>query len=311
MAKLGVKQTYCHSDRSGGIPFHKLALVFMVAFFLLSPLAVFAADALKFSPRISIPGSGRFSEGSNVEVSDSLIGDYISAFFNFAVPGTAILAVIMMMYGGIMWLTSGGSMERIGKAKEYITGAISGMVLLLASFIILNTISPDLVTLGPIGVTDINRKDVVSNCCVCRIDYNTAKGPYTETQCKEISGIQDVATRGITQETCSPAALNLPSNWRCDGSSGSCTEQPFCKGTLAGQSKACTDNNDSQCSDSAYICNMAERCDILGAKPGQQQYAGCCRTKGNIGDKCDENADCNTGKCGYGFRVAVLQKQCE
>jgi len=291
----------------------KKTFLFIVLFFLfISPLVAFGAE-VNFKPQITIPGNNNFQTGNTIPLGDgsNLIGDYISAFFNFAVPGTAILAVVVMMYGGLVWLTSGGSVERIGVAKQYISGALSGMVLLLASYLILNTVSPDLVSLQFPDITDISRKDVVSNCCVCSLYYVTAVDPYTERQCKEITGIQDAKTGGITEETCSPKALNLPSNWSCEGKSVSCTELASCKGTLAGQSKACTDNNDSQCGDSAYICNMAEQCDILGAKPGQQQYAGCCGHKGNIGDKCDEDADCNTGKCGYGFRVAVLQKQCK
>jgi len=123
------------------------ACVFAVSILLFLPIMALGADDITFTPQVTIPGTSDFANQKEIIVSDSLIGDYISAFFNFAVPGTAILAVVMMMYGGVIWLTSGGSTERISQAKQYISGAISGMVLLLASYLILNTVSPDLVSL--------------------------------------------------------------------------------------------------------------------------------------------------------------------
>ncbi|PIW78866.1 MAG: hypothetical protein COZ99_04230, partial [Parcubacteria group bacterium CG_4_8_14_3_um_filter_48_16] len=120
------------------------ACVFAVSILLFLPIMALGADDITFTPQVTIPGTSDFANQKEIIVSDSLIGDYISAFFNFAVPGTAILAVVMMMYGGVIWLTSGGSTERISQAKQYISGAISGMVLLLASYLILNTVSPDL-----------------------------------------------------------------------------------------------------------------------------------------------------------------------
>jgi len=123
------------------------ACVFAVSILLFLPIMALGADDITFTPQVTIPGTSDFANQKEIIVSDSLIGDYISAFFNFAVPGTAILAVVMMMYGGVIWLTSGGSTERISQAKQYVSGAISGMVLLLASYLILNTVSPDLVSL--------------------------------------------------------------------------------------------------------------------------------------------------------------------
>jgi hypothetical protein len=51
----------------------------------------------------------------------------------------------MIMIGGLLYLTAGGSPERVGNAKSYIGNALIGLVLLLTSYVVLQTINPQLV----------------------------------------------------------------------------------------------------------------------------------------------------------------------
>ena len=51
-----------------------------------------------------------------------------------------IIAPLLIVYGGIVILTSGGSTERISNGKKIITGAIIGIVIALSSFLIIRTI---------------------------------------------------------------------------------------------------------------------------------------------------------------------------
>lgn len=63
--------------------------------------------------------------------------------------------------GGVRWLLAAGKPGEIEKAKTQITNAIFGLILLLSSFVILNTINPDLVNgifdLPPIGTGGLPR----------------------------------------------------------------------------------------------------------------------------------------------------------
>lgn len=49
-------------------------------------------------------------------------------------------SLIMLIIGGISWITSRGEKEGMAKAKGTVTYAIIGLVLGLASFLILNTV---------------------------------------------------------------------------------------------------------------------------------------------------------------------------
>lgn len=83
------------------------------------------------------------------------IAEYVSIFYRFAVSAVAIIAAAMIMYAGISWLTAAGNSQRIGEAKERIIAAISGLIVTLLSFVILNTINPKLVQLQNPGIPEV------------------------------------------------------------------------------------------------------------------------------------------------------------
>ena len=70
---------------------------------------------------------------------------YIAGIYNFGLMVAGFLAMVMIMIGGFMYIAAGGNQTIIGKAKERIFNALIGLVILLLSYTILNTINPDLV----------------------------------------------------------------------------------------------------------------------------------------------------------------------
>jgi hypothetical protein len=59
---------------------------------------------------------------------------------NFILIFLGLIAVIMIIYGGITYVTSAGNNEAIEKAKKIIMYAIIGIVVVLVSFALVNTI---------------------------------------------------------------------------------------------------------------------------------------------------------------------------
>ncbi len=55
-----------------------------------------------------------------------------------------LVVFVQITMSGVRWLVSAGKPEEIAKAKNDITNALLGLVLLLSSYVILNTINPDL-----------------------------------------------------------------------------------------------------------------------------------------------------------------------
>ena len=119
---------------------------------------------LKFIPNISIPGASKFQQGVGTDVTQSLLPEYIQSLYKFFVGIAGILAVVMIAIGGLIWLFSGGDSGKITKAKEIIVGAIVGLILVLTSYLILNTINPKLVSFAPLGVYKFSELHVGTFC---------------------------------------------------------------------------------------------------------------------------------------------------
>lgn len=53
---------------------------------------------------------------------------------------TGILALIAFIWGGILWMTSGGGQERIKKGKTMMIWAVLGLVVIFGSYAILDVV---------------------------------------------------------------------------------------------------------------------------------------------------------------------------
>ena len=66
----------------------------------------------------------------------SLINTILSYFLGFL----GFVCVIMVIYGGILYVTSAGNDENVGKAKKILLYAAIGIVLIMISFALVNTL---------------------------------------------------------------------------------------------------------------------------------------------------------------------------
>ena len=64
----------------------------------------------------------------------------ILTFLNFFLGFLGLIAVIMVIYGGILYVTAAGEQEKVDKGKKIIMYAVVGIVIILLSFAIVNTL---------------------------------------------------------------------------------------------------------------------------------------------------------------------------
>ncbi|MFA6047410.1 MAG: pilin [Parcubacteria group bacterium] len=72
---------------------------------------------------------------------------YVKAVYKFGIWAIGICALLMIMIGGFMYMTSAGNNATMGKAKGYITDALIGLAMAMTAWLLLNTINPDLVNI--------------------------------------------------------------------------------------------------------------------------------------------------------------------
>lgn len=149
--------------------------------------------------QVKIPGMKALTtvscnEGNLCEI--PWLGQYVVGLYGYALSIAGILAAIMLMAGGLIWLISAGDASKITQAKDIIIGSITGLVILAASFIILTQVNPDLISMKSISVTSI-KKIVLNDADVTIIGgenpYATAcaaakKGDYSI--CKALGNSQ-------------------------------------------------------------------------------------------------------------------------
>lgn len=86
------------------------------------------------------------------------IAEYIQAIYNYGLGIVGILAALVLMGGGVLWLVSGGDASKITQAKELIIGSVTGMIILATSYIILFQVNPELTRLKPVSMGAIAYK---------------------------------------------------------------------------------------------------------------------------------------------------------
>lgn len=113
------------------------------------PIDEGTANFRSLTPVLSVPipgvsfGDATLSDG---EVTVPFLAQYIMGIYRFAIGAAAILASIMVVYGGFRYLL-GSTLGDVKEGKEVIQNAVIGLIVLLCSYVILQSINPDLVTL--------------------------------------------------------------------------------------------------------------------------------------------------------------------
>ncbi len=116
-----------------------LSLALVMGTFLLVHGFVYAAE-IQYNLLAPLPG------GTNQVRGDQAFSIYASQAFAFALSVAAVLALLMLVVGGIQYLGSAESPSRLSDAKDRIWNALIGLVLAVAAWLILNVINPALVS---------------------------------------------------------------------------------------------------------------------------------------------------------------------
>lgn len=119
----------------------------LLALYLLFTTANFALGA-GYKVTQTLPGSKEIVAGEGV--AGGFVG-YAASLWIFGISIGGVLALGSIVYAAIEWTVSAGNSSKIADAKDRITQAIIGLVLLFGAYTVLNFINPDLTQLGKIN----------------------------------------------------------------------------------------------------------------------------------------------------------------
>ncbi len=178
-----------------------------------------------------------FAVGNSAAEAPIPIGDYIEKIYIYLLGLVGIAALIMFIIGGIMYMTARDNASQVGTAKNYLWNAVLGLVLALVSWLLLNTINPDLVKKLAI---DLNELEYVP-------EYQRSFNERKDTLRK----VCDQFYQGNDKSECESALINTAytkiyakTGVDCSANDQICYENSFSSATctrINGDKKVCVD----------------------------------------------------------------------
>ncbi len=195
-----------------------LPTVFFAGIFALIVLIISAKTS--YGIDIILPGTSR---------STTSLASYIRNLFIFGLSLAGFLAVAAIAWGGILWMM-GGSITSLEKAKGIIVGAISGLVLLMSSYLLLYTIDPKLTDLTPGTMQMLRNPTPIPNTNACPATGTCPDGKYCDPSTNRCTpmppGYDRIKCKDPNQcrmENCMPggtcSGMGSPGRWessRCE-----------------------------------------------------------------------------------------------
>jgi len=137
----------------------KKILFYILIITLLVPVFSKAQEYTLLEPLPCVEGTGNnctVDEKGNQVMKEISLDTYINYIFKFSIALAAFLAVVMIIWGGFEYMLTDSVMTK-GNAKGKIWNAVTGLILILSSYLILRTIDPRLVeiysNIPPIKIT--------------------------------------------------------------------------------------------------------------------------------------------------------------
>jgi hypothetical protein len=278
-----------------------------------------AGDPIIFEPSVSIPDS-KFTAGEKVEIEESTtsLANYIVAIFKYSTGVIGIIAAIVLMLAGIMWVTAAGNQEQIGSAKKMIGGGLMGIVLTFGAFLILSMVNSNLTSFKIRTIPTIAHINIAQDgCCLKGVSTETKTSEdLTEEKCAAIPDTTFFAGLKAENNECKSPTLKYFK--ACGNGVDKATICAAFSGAKGVEDRYCNGLPDApRCSSEQVCCSNTEPTTPCGENfatcPSGDGYCkdGVCTPCKTRGDICDNFMQCanEQGKCGASSQQSTCLSQ--
>ncbi len=119
-----------------------LAAVSPVGYGVVAPMAVPVARAAEECVKVSVPLPGTSNEICGEQTRGGVIMTYVRAIIRFMGSLVGLVIIMMIIIGGVQYLTAAGNPSQVAAAKSRIQNAITGLFLFIFMYAILNYLVP-------------------------------------------------------------------------------------------------------------------------------------------------------------------------
>ncbi len=131
--------------------------------------------------------------GGITTISIPWIVQYLSGLYRWLVGIVGMLAAVMMMIGGFQYMTAGGDLGKVGKGKQRITDALTGLVLTVGAYLLLNAVNPNLVSFGSLTIQKLEQEKFEGITYVPPADFLMATGKPVPNSADVNKTVMDMA----------------------------------------------------------------------------------------------------------------------
>jgi len=131
---------------------NKRFLIFWVLFLaiFISGFAVFYPLTTKALPTDTLKGLDQSIEGvpayKDPVIDNNFIQNQVGEIISLVLSFVGVLFFILVIYAGILWMTSQGNDQQVTKAKDLLTSAIIGLIITLAAYAITSFIGTEILS---------------------------------------------------------------------------------------------------------------------------------------------------------------------
>ncbi len=112
-----------------------ITLIFFFSFFIAFNISfvspTIAAGSEEALNSLNVAANEAYGDTQSVDVSIT-IGKIVGAILSFV----GVIFLILMIYGGFTWMMARGNEQEVAKAKEIITNAVIGLIVVLSAYAI-------------------------------------------------------------------------------------------------------------------------------------------------------------------------------
>lgn len=214
--------------------------------------------------------------GTNIVENEIVLGNsdprsIVSKVINIALGFLGIIAVIIVIYGGFVWMTASGEEEKIEKAKKILKAGIIGLVIILSAWGIVTFVFNKLGDATGNGSGGSCNSGETKDCGCDGVRSCLSNGTWGDC-------VGSSCCFGCPGSSCSSglAGICIKDNTQCNaglicGDSCTCIYKPC--GTVSGST--CSPNNDD-CDNDNLICDPT---------------SCTCKAKNEFGDPCGDKED--------------------
>ena len=109
------------------VPLAGIAVVFCISFFVTGALAQTIPD-----PNAASEGINTLAEPLGLPTTDIRL--IIANIIRVALGLLGIIFLVLLLYGGYLWMTAGGNEEQVGSAKKILLNSIIGLLIILSAY---------------------------------------------------------------------------------------------------------------------------------------------------------------------------------